>query len=67
MKEHTLWVEKYRSKSLEDYVGNEQIKSSIQQYLDQNDLQNFIFVGPAGTGKTTLAKIIVNNLNIVPI
>jgi len=62
-KEHTLLVEKYRSKTLNDYVGNEQIKQTIQQYLDQNDIQNFIFFGPAGTGKTTLAKLIVNNLN----
>lgn len=62
-KEHTLWVEKYRSQVLEDYVGNENIKKSIQQYLEQNDIQNFIFYGPAGTGKTTLAKLIVNNLN----
>jgi replication factor C small subunit len=62
-KEHTLWVEKYRSQVLEDYVGNENIKKSIQQYLDQNDIQNFIFYGPAGTGKTTLAKLIVNNLD----
>jgi len=62
-KEHTLWVEKYRSQTLEDYVGNETIKKTIQQYLNQNDIQNFIFYGPAGTGKTTLAKLIVNNLD----
>jgi len=63
MKEHTLWVEKYRSKTLNDYVGNEQIKQAISQYLSQNDIQNFLFFGPSGTGKTTLAKLIVNNLN----
>ena len=62
-KEHTLWVEKYRSQTLEEYVGNETIKKTIQQYLNQNDIQNFIFYGPAGTGKTTLAKLIVNNLD----
>jgi replication factor C small subunit len=62
-KEHTLWVEKYRPKVLEDYVGNENIKKTIQQYLNQNDIQNFIFYGPAGTGKTTLAKLIVGNLD----
>ena len=62
-KEHTLLVEKYRSKVLDEYVGNENIKRTIQQYLDQNDIQNLIFYGPAGTGKTTLAKLIVNNLN----
>jgi replication factor C small subunit len=62
-KAHTLWVEKYRSSNLDSYVGNENIKKTIQQYLDQNDIQNFIFYGPAGTGKTTLAKLIVNNLD----
>jgi len=62
-KQHTLWVEKYRSQNLDSYVGNETIKKSIQQYLGQNDIQNFIFYGPAGTGKTTLAKLIVNNLD----
>jgi replication factor C small subunit len=62
-KEHTLLVEKFRPSTLENYVGNEHIKKTISQYLDQNDIQNFIFQGPAGTGKTTLAKIIVKNLD----
>lgn len=62
-KEHTLWVEKYRSQNLDSYVGNENIKSTIGKYLQQNDIQNFLFYGPAGTGKTTLAKLIVNNLD----
>ena len=62
-KQHTLWVEKYRSNTLDNYVGNENIKQTIQKYLDQNDIQNFLFYGPAGTGKTTLAKLIVSNLD----
>jgi replication factor C small subunit len=63
MKDHSLLVEKYRSKDLTQYVGNEHIKKQIQSYLNQDDIQNFIFYGPAGTGKTTLAKLIVNNLD----
>jgi len=63
MKDHSLLVERYRSKTLEEYVGNEQIKTKLQTYIDQNDIQNFIFYGPAGTGKTTLAKLLVNNLD----
>ena len=63
MKDHSLLVERYRSQNLEEYVGNEHIKEQIQKYLDQNDIQNFIFYGPAGTGKTTLAKLIVKNLD----
>ena len=62
-KEHSLWVEKYRPTTLKNYVGNENIKKSISQYLGQNDIQNLIFYGPAGTGKTTLAKLIVKNLD----
>jgi len=62
-REHTLLVEKYRSSKLDEYVGNENIKKTISQYLDQNDIQNLIFYGPAGTGKTTLAKLIVQNLD----
>ena len=50
-------------KTLDSYVGNEHIKKTIEQYLGQNDIQNLIFYGPAGTGKTTLAKLIVNNLD----
>ena len=63
MKENTLYVERFRPTELKYYVGNENIKDTIQKYLDQGDIQNFIFYGPAGTGKTTLAKIIVKNLD----
>ncbi len=62
-KENSLLVEKYRPTELENYVGNENIKKSISKYLEQNDILNLIFYGPAGTGKTTLAKLCVQNLN----
>ena len=61
--ENSLLVEKYRPSKLENYVGNENIKKSISKYIDQNDIQNLIFYGPAGTGKTTLAKLCVQNLD----
>ena len=61
--ENSLLVEKYRPSKLETYVGNENIKKSISKYLEQNDIQNLIFYGPAGTGKTTLAKLCVQNLD----
>ena len=60
---HSLLVEKYRPIQLENYVGNEHIKKTISQYLSQNDIENLIFYGPAGTGKTTLAKLIVKGLD----
>ena len=54
MKENTLYVERFRPTELKYYVGNENVKDTIQKYLDQGDNQNFIFYGPAGTGKTTV-------------
>ena len=61
-KEHSLWVEKYRPQTLSEYVGNETVKETIQQYLDNNDIPHLLLHGKAGTGKTTLAKLIVNTI-----
>jgi len=58
-----LWVEKYRPQTLEEYVGNKIIKDKIADYLKQGSIQNLLFHGVAGTGKTTLAKLIAKNLN----
>ena len=58
-----LWVEKYRPITLEEYIGNETIKNKIADYLKQGSIQNLLFYGVAGTGKTTLAKLITKNLN----
>lgn len=60
---HTLLNERYRPTTLDGYVGNEQLKTTIAKYLEQNDIQNYLFHGLAGTGKTTLAKIVINNLD----
>ena len=61
--ENSLWVEKYRPNTLKNYVGNDHLKGIIKRYLGENDIQNLIFYGPAGTGKTTLAKLLTKNLN----
>jgi replication factor C small subunit len=61
-KKHTLWIEKYRSKTLEEYVGNDIVKDRIAECIAKNDVPHLIFSGTAGTGKTTLAKLIVSNI-----
>ena len=63
MNEHTLWVEKYRPNNLETYIGNEQLKDKVKHYLDSGDLPHLLLFGKAGTGKTTLAKLLVNNID----
>ena len=62
MKKHTLWIEKYRSQTLEQYIGNDAVKTRIADCIASNDIPHFIFSGTAGTGKTTLAKLIVSNI-----
>ena len=60
---NSLLNEKYRPIVLDNYVGNDKLKKSIAKQLEQNDIQNYLFYGPAGTGKTTLAKLITKNLD----
>ena len=60
---HSLWVEKYRPNKLEDYVGNEHLKAKVEGYLESGDVPHLLLYGKAGTGKTTLAKLIVNSID----
>ena len=59
---HSLWVEKYRPKDLSTYIGNEHLKEKVERYLKTEDVPHLLLYGRAGTGKTTLAKIITNNI-----
>jgi len=60
---HSLWVERYRPSDLKTYIGNEHLKSKVSIYLESEDVPHLLLYGVAGTGKTTLAKIITNNID----
>jgi len=62
VRSHTIWAEKYRPTKLEDYVGNETLKAKVKQYIDTNDIPHLLLYGSAGTGKTTLAKLITSSI-----
>ena len=61
--DNSLWVEKYRPSNLDEYVGNEHLKTKVTDYLQSGDVPHLLFFGKAGTGKTTLAKLIVNSID----
>lgn len=60
---NSLWVEKYRPATLEDYVGNDNVKDIFARYIEQNDIPHILLAGKAGTGKTTVGKILVNSID----
>ena len=60
-----LWVEKYRPKTLDGYVfRDEHQKQQVQAWVKQGTIPHLLFSGNAGIGKTTLAKILFNELEI---
>jgi replication factor C small subunit len=63
IKEHTLFTERFRPTDPKDYIGNEVFKSSLNQWIKQQDIPHILLYGPAGTGKTTAAKLITANLD----
>lgn len=62
MSDNTLWVEKYRPDKLENYIGNDNLKTKLEQFIKNQDIPHLLFCGTAGTGKTTAAKILIKNI-----
>ena len=63
-----LWVEKYRPNTVDGYVfrDNHQ-KEQVQSWIQQKSIPHLLFSGAAGIGKTTLAKVLFNELDLNPL
>jgi DNA polymerase III delta prime subunit len=59
-----LWVEKYRPKTIEDCILPDTIKKTFKDFLDKGEVPNLLLAGPAGCGKTTVAKALCNELGV---
>ena len=62
-KEHDLWTEAFRPHTLDGYIGNESLIEKAKIWIANNELPHLLFYGSAGTGKTTLAKILANSVD----
>jgi len=59
-----LWVEKYRPKTIEDCILPDATKQTFKDFLDKGEVPNLLLAGPAGCGKTTVAKALCNELGV---
>ena len=64
MRDEFLWVEKYRPKKIKDCILPAGIKDTFQQFVNRGEIPNLLLAGPAGCGKTTVAKALCHELGV---
>ena len=64
MRDEFLWVERYRPKKIEDCILPQGIKDTFQQFVNRGEIPNLLLAGPAGCGKTTVAKALCHELGV---
>ena len=64
LRDEFLWVEKYRPKTIKECILPEQTKKTFLDFLDKGEVPNLLLSGPAGCGKTTVAKALCAELGV---
>ena len=62
MNETFLWVEKYRPQTVADTILSDNLKSTFQKIVESKEIPNMLFTGTAGTGKTTVARAMLEEV-----
>ena len=60
--QHFVWTEKYRPKTIDDVILPKRLKDPLSDFVKSGEIQNLIFVGKSGIGKTTVAHALANEL-----
>lgn len=60
---HYIWYEKYRPSTMETYICTDELKSSIDEWIENQDIPHLLFQGKQGSGKSTLAKILATSID----
>jgi len=61
-REQFLWVEKYRPRKISDCILPQSLKNTFQEFIDKDNIPNMLLAGTAGTGKTTVARALCEEL-----
>ena len=59
---HSIWTEKYRPETFKEIKGQKDIITRVHAMVKENNINNFLFAGPPGVGKSTLALVIAKEL-----
>ena len=58
--DHSLWVERYRPRTFDDFIGNSTLKETLKLWVEKKDIPHLLLYSSPGTGKTSLGKMIVD-------